>query len=62
MANLEKIWIETNAINHEKSIRVDWDNNRHQRIEIKGETPTHVIAAFKIAAIELERELSLGEI
>ena len=53
---LEKIWIE-NLANSNPAIRVDWDNDRHQRIEIKGRNPLHVIEALKLAELQLKSEL-----
>jgi len=56
MAKLDEIWIENHA-NSNPEIRLDWDNDRHQRIEIKGRNPLHVIEALKIAELELKSEL-----
>ena len=61
MAELKKIWIEHYA-NSNPEIRIDWDNDRHQRIEIKGRNPLHVIEAFKRIKLELEAELYNEEI
>ena len=61
MANLKKIWIE--EVEGEKpAIRMDWDNDRHQRIEIKGSNPLHVISALNGAALMLEEELDKEKI
>ncbi len=61
MAKLEKIWVETHA-NSNPAIRMDWDNDRHQRIEIKGRNPLQVIEALKLAELELKSELHNEEI
>lgn len=66
MAKLKIIWIERDLTKIDKetndAIRMDWDNGRHQRIDIKGGNPLQVIAALKAAALALERELHEGEI
>lgn len=61
MAKLEEIWIENHA-NSNPAIRIDWDNDRHQRIEIRGRNPLHVIEALKLAELELKAELHNEEI
>lgn len=61
MAKLKKIWIEHNS-NQNPAIRIDWDNDRHQRIEIYGSKPFHLINAFKKAALALEEELIEGNL
>ena len=66
MANLRKLWIESDLSNTKEStqeaIRIDWDNDRHQRIEIKGRNPLQLISALKLAVRELEIELSRDKI
>lgn len=61
MAKLKRIWVERDLskIDEETNdaIRIDWDNDRHQRIEIKGGSPLQVITALKNAALMLEEEL-----
>ncbi len=61
MAKLQEIWIEHNA-NQRPAIRIDWDNDRHYRIEIGGTNPLHLINAFKKASHILENELSEGNL
>lgn len=62
MAKLKKIWIERDLAKNDKeaatAIRLDWDNGRHQRIEITGTSPIHLIEAFTDAMCELKSELS----
>lgn len=61
MALLKNIWIEEN--NGEKTaIRIDWDNDRHQRLKMKDSTSKHVICALKAVVLELEKELYLEKI
>lgn len=48
MAKLEKIWIEHDD-DEKRTIRIDWDNDRHQRVPIKGATPQAVGHALKEA-------------
>lgn len=61
MARLAKIWLEDHA-DPNPAIRIDWDNDRHQSIEIKGLSPLHVIRALELAALELKAELHNEEI
>ena len=56
MAKLEEIWVENHA-NSNPAIRIDWDNDRHQRIEIRGRNPLHVIESLELAVLELKSEL-----
>lgn len=62
MTKLKRIWIERDVTEINKdtatAIRLDWDNDRHQRIEITGTSPTHLIDVFTDAVFELEAELS----
>lgn len=60
MAKLEKIWIEQNA--DSKAIRIDWDNDRHQRIEIEGDQPKDLIKAMAFAVRLLKSEFRDKEI
>ena len=61
MAKLKEMWVETDLSKVDDStptaIRIDWDNDRHQRIEIKGRSPLQVISALKRAALALEEDL-----
>lgn len=61
MARLIEVWVESSA-NQNPAIIVDWDNDRHQRIEIEGEGPADVIAAFNKMARELQIEALNGDI
>ena len=64
MAELKKFWIERNVVEFKgnDAIRVDWDNDRHQRIEISGGSPKDVIQALGFAVRLLKSELNAGEI
>tara|TARA_R110002153_G_C13332612_1_gene498596 strand:+ start:18358 stop:18558 length:201 start_codon:yes stop_codon:yes gene_type:complete len=61
MTKLQNLWIETDSSKVDDytptAIRIDWDNDRHQRVEIKGRNPLQVINALKGAALKLESEL-----
>lgn len=61
MAKLESFWIETDledAINQiPVAIRASWDNDRHQRMQLKGNSPIQVIDALKGMVELLECEL-----
>ena len=48
MAKLEKIWIEHDD-GEKRAIRIDWDNDRHQRVVIQDVTPQEVGHALKEA-------------
>lgn len=61
MATLEKIWIE-NFKSMRPAIRIDWDNDRHQRVEIKDDTPEAVAEALKEAGELVNAERVDGEI
>jgi len=59
MAFIEGLWLEDNDITDELAIRVDWDNDRHQRIVIqKPHNSEMVILSLKelISQIENERK------
>ena len=58
MARLKKIGIErTDLIDREKmAFRIDWDNDRHQEIEIHGSKPSDVISALERMARILRSE------
>lgn len=48
MVKLKEIWIEQGN-GRERAIRLDWDNDQHQRIEIEDDSPKAVAHALKIA-------------
>lgn len=60
MTKLERIWIEKDLDN--EAIRIDWDNDRHQRIEIKGNEPKDLIKALDFAVRLLKSEMIDKEI
>lgn len=47
-ATLEKIWIEygDSELGTKDAIRIDWSNDRHQRIDISGRSFQHLITAL----------------
>ena len=61
MAKLKKIWIE-HEFGLKKAIRIDWDNDRHQRVEIKDGSPESVAMALKEAGSLVNTERVRGEI
>ena len=58
MANLDRLYIERGS----NAIRIDWDNDRHQRIEIKGTEPHDLIKALDFAVRLLKSELNNKDI
>lgn len=64
MAKLDRIWIERDAagIESNEAMRIDWDNDRHQRIEIKGDEPKDIIKALDFAVRLLKSEMANEEI
>ena len=64
MAKLERIWVERDLadIGENEAIRIDWDNDRHQRIEIKGDEPKDLIKALDFAVRLLRYEIRNNEI
>ena len=61
MAKLEKIWIEHDD-GEKRAIRIDWDNDRHQRVPIKGATPQAVSLALWEAGCLVTEEHARGKI
>jgi len=61
LAKLKEIWIE-NESGLKKYIRIDWDNDRHQRVEIKGDSPESVAMALKEAGSLINSERVRGAI
>lgn len=60
MAKLEKIWINSEAT--PKELRIDWDNDRHQLVQLKSlEAKDIELALFEAIQI-LRAEQSRGEI
>jgi len=60
MARLAKIW--TNEFDNKKEIRIDWDNDRHQSLQLVDGSPEEVIIKLKEMARLLERELEVGNL
>ncbi len=56
MANLKEIWIER-YFDLDVAIRLDWENDMHHRIEIKGTAPQDVMEALILAALRIESSL-----
>ena len=61
MAKLDKIWIEHDD-GEKWAIRIDWDNDRHQRVPIKGVTPQAVSLALREAGYFITTEHARGKI
>jgi len=61
MAILNEMWVE-NRTGQKPAIRLDWSNDRHQRIEIEGRSPLEVISSIEKLAYELRKELHHNEI
>jgi hypothetical protein len=61
MAKLKKIWIE-HDFGEKRAVRMDWDNDRHQRIEIEASTPESVARALKDAGSLVAAEMAQGKI
>lgn len=56
MVKLKNIWIE-NDFGEKQAIRIDWDNDQHQRIEIAENTPEAVAHALKVAGSLVNAEM-----
>ena len=61
MALLEKIWIEW-ALDENGAIRIDWDNDRHQRIPLGSGSPDETLRALEQLQRLILRELAEGRI
>ncbi len=55
---LKAIWIENCDDGEHDAIRIDWSNNRHQRIMIDGDNPDDVILALEVLALSIKTELA----
>lgn len=65
MAKLTKVWVESVDFGlHRKrhSLRLDWDNDRHQAVHLDSLEPEDVEAGLVRASIELRRERHLKKI
>ena len=64
MAKLSAIWLERNlSVDCKKqAIRIDWDNDRHQRIVIDSDSPDAVAHALKEAGFMVNAEFVHGNI
>jgi len=64
MAKLKRIWIERDLadIGCKEAIHIAWDNDRHQRIELEGDTPKDMIKALDFAVRLLKSEFKGNEI
>ena len=66
MTKLNRIWIERDLSETTKdtniAIRIDWDNDRHQRIVIKDDTPSGVSMALEEAVALVNAERVQGKI
>lgn len=61
MAILSDIWIESYE-GEKPAVRLDWSNDRHQRIEIEGDSPKEVARSIQKLAILLNSEIKKGHI
>ena len=61
MVKLREIWIEDFDLGS-KAIRVDWSNDRHQLIEIEGDTPEDILRTFEVSAELIRSEINNGNI
>ena len=61
MTTLKKIWIELD-VGEERAIRIDWKNDRHQRIKIEDDSPEAVARALIEAGALVNAERAHGEI
>jgi hypothetical protein len=61
MAKLQKIWIE-HHFGEERAVRIDWDNDNHQRVEIESNAPESVARALKDAGSLVEAQIAQGKI
>jgi len=55
---LKEIWIENCEDGEHKAIRIDWSNDRHQRMRIGGDNPDDVILALEVLALSIKTELA----
>jgi len=64
MAKLKKIWIDEYQKFDKpfKAIRIDWDNDRHQSIEISGDSPNDLLRTIERMHSVISGELKSGEI
>jgi hypothetical protein len=64
VAKLKALWIERDLaeIGEKEAIRIDWDNDRHQRIVIEGDDPESVSRALKEAGSLIAAEMVHGKI
>ena len=60
MTKLDRIWIERDLAEtgQNEAIRIDWDNDRHHRIEIEGDKPADLIKAMDLAVRMMNSDLS----
>ena len=56
-AKLKNIWLEPDIYDGMCAIRIDWDNDRHQRIVIESLKPDDVLLAFRNVVQLLEMEI-----
>ena len=61
-AELKHIDILPNSIDKSYSIRLSWDNDRHQSVDINNLNADDVINAFEKMIFLLEYESDMGEI
>lgn len=61
MAKLESMWIDY-SIRSEPTINLDWNNDRHQSVKIKGSEPEKVIFSIEELVQLLKEEKEHGNL
>lgn len=67
MAKIKELWVEQDKSHQGNglkftALRFYWDNGRHQRIRIEGESPKHIVQALINAQEILNEEIINSEI
>ena len=58
---MTELWVE-HSDGKDIAIRIDWDNDRHHRVEIRGSEPTDIGLALKEAGSLICAEMVHGHI
>lgn len=62
MAQLKKVWVSGNGEDEPFELRIDWDNDRHQAVKIKGKDPQKVMDALEEMVEILDLDAFAGKI
>jgi len=62
MAKLKKLWVKDADDCSPAEIRVNWDNDRHQAVQIKGNDPQALMNALEDLIEVLDLDAFAGEI